>query len=696
MSKDLEFQEHEGSGTVDFGEGDVECVGYDDNAVDRILAGAKPKRRRIPKGKGGMRPATAQDIQGALARTPEQNRAALMQRIQQVQGMTGGYGQQPGLGYPYQPQGVMYAPPPVSYDDDYVESGPGGAYSSEVFPQEGFEGVAVGSWGSFWRGFKNVFKKIFKVGAKSGALKTALNGVSPGAGDAAEKGMKLIDSAASGNKDALAQVKALSDKAKSGDTDAQPAHDMLTTINDARKEAKTETVTAAVGAAMQDMYSLIGRYITMTQKKDGKEFPIVAKITRVHPEAYVELEPVGMPGMKEWGALSKLYDAMMDKKAFWSDENGNALAASQPVSITAVPVAPAAKVGAYGDNGMFELYLDSSNPVFPVVLKVLRKEDERWLVGGRGGGVAEWYKIAEVREKLANKKWESHGYTSDPRYDVGGGGGHHGGHGGGWGGMMRMDPRDLYWGPRVDFDDDGQPVFVGAVPGGQHGAGGHHAGAHRADAGAGAHHAVGRGGHHGGGGRGWGGGWGVPYAPWGGMWGYPMMEEVVLVEDEPEAPAEKKAEQAKATLKVMAGIATQDWTSPDWSSSDAGEEVKKLLEAAGIKKFNPAGKVVVDADSLRIDFSELSPKQQRKANNLMAMTAALCTRGKKIVVNVPAVAVGGGGGGGHHGGHHGGFPGGVMMGPGWGDYSPYPYPGADPWMFEEVEYQLEAGKKDRK
>ena len=37
--------------------------------------------------------------------------------------------------------------------------------------------------------------------------------------------------------------------------------------------------------------------------------------------------------------------------------------------------------------------------------------------------------------------------------------------------------------------------------------------------------------------------------------------------------------------------------------------------------------------------------------------------------------------------HHGGMPGGVMMGPGWGSYEPYPYPGSDPWMFEEMEYQ---------
>jgi hypothetical protein len=61
----------------------------------------------------------------------------------------------------------------------------------------------------------------------------------------------------------------------------------------------------------------------------------------------------------------------------------------------------------------------------------------------------------------------------------------------------------------------------------------------------------------------------------------------------------------------------------------------------------------------------------------------------------PMIVIGGGGGGGHHG-HGGGFPSGVMMGPGWGSYDPYPYPGADPWMFEEMEYQNEVGKKDRK
>jgi hypothetical protein len=612
--------------------------------------------------------------------------------------------------------------------------------------------VAVGSWGSFWKKFKNIFKKVAKKVATSDQVKVALNNVSPGAGDAAQNAMKLIDSAASGNPVSLAQVKAISDAAKSGDTTAQPAHDLLTTVNDARKEAKAETVTAMVGAAMQDIEALRGRHFRLTEKKDGKEMVAVMKIINVHPEAYIEFEVVGMPGSKEWIPLSKLYNGMVDKEVVWSDEKGVPLAV-QPVTITTVPVvAPAAKVGAEPQK-MYEVYIDRVSLKaldIPLMWKILEKDYETQpgtsIVQAHTGptpmmkkdvdrfikskqwehrGVESWASrrypsesksalgydvyldtkttfpfdsLGRMVWKVLDKNyqyegtddaWLVMGYTDDHpmkkanidaciktgvwKYqgadswtELGGGGGHHGGHGGGFGGMMRMDPRDLYWGPRVDFDDDGQPVFVG------------------------------RGGHHGGGGRGWGGGWGVPYAPWGGMWGMPMWEEIEYVEDdEPtDDDAAAKAKKAKATLKVMAGIATQDWTAPDWSSSDAGEEVKKLLEAAGIKHFDPAGKVVVDGDTLRVDLSQLSPKHQRKANNLMAMTATLCARGKKIVVNVPVVAVGGGGG--HHGGHHGSFPGGVMMGPGWGDYSPYPYPGADPWMFEEMEYQTEAGKRRKK
>jgi hypothetical protein len=603
--ENVEFQSQEHADEMTFGDDDMEVVAYDDNALDRILVGAKPKkRRRPPKGRSGMRPASAQDIQSAIARTPAQNRAALAQRIQQTQGMTGGYGQQqpaagypqqpgmpgygypqqqqPGMGYPYQqdaygsyadeymesdpggyyttdsfpqegvegiaagatpkrrrpttrrrpataqrPTGLTQGYPqqqqgaaypmnygmPVAYDEDYFQSDPGGYYSQDSFPDEGTEGlVAVGSAKSGWRKFKNFFKKIFKGAAKSKMAKDALNAYSPGAGDAMQKGMQLIDSAASGNKDALAQVKGIADAAKAGDEAAQPAHDLLTTVNDARKEAKTETVTAAVGAAMQDMYSLVGRHLRVTEKGAGKEASVIMKITAVHPEAHIQVEIVGMPGSREWHPLEKIYRAMFDKEAVWTDEKGVPLTTGQPVVFTTSPVAATPKVGA-------ESY-----------------------VGGGGGG---------------------------------GGGFHHGGHGGGWGGMMRMDPRDLYLGPRIDVDDDGQPVFVG----------GHH-------------------GHHGGHGGGWG-GWGWGGYP--GLWAPPMWEEVTFIEED--------------------------------DAQEPGVKVKKPVKAA-------------------------------------------------------PTAVGGGGGGG--GGHHGGLPSGVMMGPGWGDYTPYPYPGADPWMFEEIEYQNEVGKKENK
>lgn len=366
----------------------------------------------------------------------------------------------------------------VDYDNiDAVEFGAGDVietgYNDNVVDR-----ILVGSWGGFWKKFKGVFKTVYKKLAKSDMAKQALNNVSPGAGDAMQKGMQLIDSAASGNPAALAQVKGIADAAKAGKEEAQGAHDLLKTVNEARKEVKAETVTAAVGATMDaGIQSLIGRHLRVTDKGGGKEVTVVMKITAVHPEAHVQVEIVGMPGNRQWEPLEKIYRAILEKEAVWTDEKGT-----------------------------------------PVV------------VGGGGGGF------------------------------------HHGGF---HGGMMMMDPRDMYWGPRVDIDDAGNPVFVGH--------------------------------HHGGGGfRGWG---GMAYPPWGGMWYPPMWEEVEFVTEEEAAAQDDAAAKTKGPRKVV----------------------------------------------------------------------------------VPEV---GGGGGGFH--HHGMAPGGVMMGPGWGTYEPYPYPGADPWMFEEIEYQNEA------
>jgi len=412
--------------------------------------------------------------------------------------------------------------------------------------------TGVGSWSSFWRKFKGIFKHVAKKAATSGMVKDALNSQYPGAGDAAQKGMKLIDSASSGNKQALAQVKGIADAVASGDTSKQSALDLLSTLNDAKKEAKAETVTAAVGATMAaGIESLVGRYFKITEKKDGKAVSVVLKITAVHPEAYVQYEAVGMPGMSEWKPLTRIYEAMLDKTAAWTDEKGTPVAvgahhghgggfpqgvmipyggAYDPYPYPGADPWMFEEMAQYGAGALFQnqellgrcfKLVDGFNDDYP--------DNRRSFVRSIQGISADMDTGIESVEyalrgsATTNRKkipvadllyWISNGmvYWVDldgkpVSYSVGGGGGggHHGGHGGG--GFRTFDPRDMYWGPRIDVDDDGQPILVGH--------------------------------HHGGGGRrGWG-GFGAPYlGP--GMWYPPMWEEVEIVSDE-DIAAEKQA-----------------------------------------------------------------------------------------------------------------------------------------------------------
>lgn len=113
----------------------------------------------------------------------------------------------------------------------------------------GIDEVLVGSWGSFWKKLGRGIKAVFTGAAKSGALKEAVNSYVPGAGDALEKGIQLVEAGKAGSPEAVAQIKQIADAAKAGDKAKQGAHDMLTTINDARNEAKTElgVIAAVVG-----------------------------------------------------------------------------------------------------------------------------------------------------------------------------------------------------------------------------------------------------------------------------------------------------------------------------------------------------------------------------------------------------------------------------------------------------------------
>jgi hypothetical protein len=113
----------------------------------------------------------------------------------------------------------------------------------------GIDEVLVGSWGSFWKKIGRGIKAVFTGAAKSGALKEAVNAYVPGAGDALEKGIQLVEAGKAGSPEAVAQIKQIADAAKAGDKAKQSAHDMLTTINDARNEAKAElgVIAAVVG-----------------------------------------------------------------------------------------------------------------------------------------------------------------------------------------------------------------------------------------------------------------------------------------------------------------------------------------------------------------------------------------------------------------------------------------------------------------
>jgi len=111
----------------------------------------------------------------------------------------------------------------------------------------GIDDVLVGSWGSFWSKIGGAIKSVFKGATKSGAVKAAINAYAPGAGDAMEKGIQLIEAGKAGSPEAIAQIKSIADAAKAGDKAKQGAHDMLTTINTARNEAKADLpITAAI------------------------------------------------------------------------------------------------------------------------------------------------------------------------------------------------------------------------------------------------------------------------------------------------------------------------------------------------------------------------------------------------------------------------------------------------------------------
>lgn len=97
--------------------------------------------------------------------------------------------------------------------------------------------VAVGG---FWGKLGGVFKSAAKGLASSGMVKDALNSYSPGLGDAAQSGMKLIEAGSAGDPAALAQIKAIADVAATGDPAAQKTNELLKTLAAARKTAAVE------------------------------------------------------------------------------------------------------------------------------------------------------------------------------------------------------------------------------------------------------------------------------------------------------------------------------------------------------------------------------------------------------------------------------------------------------------------------
>ena len=116
----------------------------------------------------------------------------------------------------------------------------------------GMGAVEVGGfWGSLWGGIKKAAKAVYSSKAAQEAAAKALNNVSPGAGDAFSKGMKLINSANGGSQKSLDDIKKLSADTKAGDETKAPAHQLLVAINEGRKEAEAEATAglpATVGA----------------------------------------------------------------------------------------------------------------------------------------------------------------------------------------------------------------------------------------------------------------------------------------------------------------------------------------------------------------------------------------------------------------------------------------------------------------
>lgn len=148
----------------------------------------------------------------------------------------------------------------------------------------GFGAVAVGA--SFWGKLKGLFSAAAKGVAKSGMVKDALNSYSPGLGDAAEKGMKLVEAGNAGSPEALAQLKAIADVAAAGDPNAAKTNDMLKVIAEARKSATAE-VAAVVGASA-------GKTTVIMANGKRKSFK-----TRAAAEAYVASHPGSLlPGAK--------------------------------------------------------------------------------------------------------------------------------------------------------------------------------------------------------------------------------------------------------------------------------------------------------------------------------------------------------------------------------------------------------------
>ncbi len=161
----------------------------------------------------------------------------------------------------------------------------------------GIDEVLVGSWGSFWKKIGRGIKAVFTGAAKSGALKEAVNAYAPGAGDALEKGIQLVEAGKAGSPEAVAQIKSIADAAKAGDKAKQSAHDMLTTINTARNEAKAElgVIAAVIGKK---------KYVVKLPDGSKKSFNSEAEARAFQKAQQAKRRPAGQqqkPGQqKQW------------------------------------------------------------------------------------------------------------------------------------------------------------------------------------------------------------------------------------------------------------------------------------------------------------------------------------------------------------------------------------------------------------